>query len=225
MTYSARAALTALALTLLLAGCQNNPQGYRTEGDYYYTCELYGQAADCYGKYLEIKPGEPYVRGQYGRSLLKSGHPKEASQQLAICILEDPNDDALDDYCEALAQSGQYDELHRTLRTYAGDRGSARDYLRYGKYALQMGDADAAKTAFITSARLDGGRTPDAHLALYEYYMSVNQPAPDKAMAVRHLRMAYAIAPKNPKVQSAVAKSGEVPGPTFGMRPSVEGEQ
>ena len=225
MTYTARAALTALAFTTLLAGCQNNPKGYAEDGDKYYAYYHYDEAAASYAKSLEIMPGQPQVRAQYGRSLLKSGHPKEAAQQLAISILEDPNDDALDDYCEALAQSGQFDELHRVLRTYAGDRGNARDYLRYGKYALQMGDADAAKTALITSARLDGGKTPDAHIALYDYYMAVNNPAPDKAMAVRHLRMAYAIAPKNPQVMSRVAKSGEVPGPTFGLRPSVEGEQ
>lgn len=225
MTYPARAALTVLALTLLLAGCQNNPKGYAEDGDKFYAYYNYDQAADSYAKSLEIMPGQPVVRAQYGRSLLKSGHPKEAAQQLAISILEDPNDDALDDYCEALAQSGQFDELHRVLRTYANDRGSSRDYLRYGRYALQMGDADAAKTAFLTAARLDGGKTPGPHIALYDYYMSVNQPAPDKAMAVRHLRMAYYIAPKNPDVMSRIAKSGEVAGPTFGMRPSVEGEQ
>lgn len=225
MTHSARASIVLLIAAVGLAGCKNNPQGYREAGDRDYLYGHYDTAADAYGKYLEIRPGEPDVRAQYGRALLRAGKPKEAAQQLSISNLEAPDDDVLDDLCAALAASGQFDELHRTLRAYANDRGSARDYLRYGKYAVQMGDPDAAKTSLLTAAKLDGGKSPAPYVALYDYCMAVNQPSPDKAQAIRYLRMAYFIAPKNPDVQSRVAQSGQVVGPTFGLPPSVAGDQ
>jgi tetratricopeptide (TPR) repeat protein len=225
MNRSIALSMASISLVLALAsgGCQENPQRFREFGDTALKNERWAEASENYARYLEIRPGEPEVRTNLGRALLRQGKTTEAVQQLAIVNNEAPTDQALEDYCEALLADKNYDELHRTLRTNAGERGSSKDYLRYGKYALRMGDADAAKQALVTANRLEQGLALAPHLALYDFYMGTG-PRADAAKAMKHLRMAYGLNPQDKEVVKRLVASRAILGPTFALPPSGEVE-
>lgn len=208
-----------VALPLFMGGCTENPYPYRAEGDAAMQTHRYGDAAAAYGRYLEISPGSPEVRALNGRALLAAGRPHEAVEQLRIATQQQPDNEAwLDDLCAALLAAQKQDELFALLRTNASQRGRVGDYIRMGVYSQKMGDGDTARTALLTAARIDNGRTAAPHVALYDFYSSIG----DQANAMRRLRMAYYVDARSTEVASRIAQSGAITGPTFGLRPTEE---
>jgi tetratricopeptide (TPR) repeat protein len=78
-----------------------------------------------------------------------------------------------------------------------------------------MGDADSAQTAFETAIVLDEGKTVEPYLQSAEFAENLG----DMDQALRRLRQAYGINPKDPRVSQRLRELGEVPGPTIALPP------
>ena len=205
MTSRRAAALLLCASTLTLAaltlpGCREREaplDDLRYLGNTRMGTGQYDQAAVHFQDFIDRRPGDPYIRGSLGRAYLKSGKPDQAAEHLRIAYSQRPHDiEILNDLCESLVQSKQYDEAFSLLRTNAADRGDVADHIRLGKYALRMGDTDTARVALLTAARIDKGRTVAPQLALCDFHAAIN----DKPAAMRRLRGAYWLAPRDTEV-------------------------
>jgi predicted Zn-dependent protease len=190
----------------------------RESGERAYAFEQYDQALADFQEYVDRFPGDPVGHYNLGRAYLKvtPARPVAAREQLLIAYSQRPtNDEYCEALCEAYAAAKQNEELYKLLRSRALDRQQVADYMRLARYARQLGDADEAKQALLTAARIDGGQSADLQLALADFYASVN----DKAEAVRRLRMAFFLDPTNTTIQSRMQTMGVVAGPTFALRP------
>lgn len=204
-----------------LSGCGGPGQQYSLGqtaalGDTAYQGGQYEEALEWYNDYLERKPGDPEVRAQRGRTLLKLGRGFEAASDLRIVYSQRPDRGAyLDSLCEALLAANERDELFRLLRTNAQDRGRVEDHVRLGRFALAMGDGDTARMALRTGARLDGGQTVEPQLALAQFHHQTG----DKDAATRRLRMAYYINQESADVKTMARQFGLTPYPGWGLVP------
>ncbi len=205
------------------AGCAGpkNAADLRRRGDHFLQAGQYSEAAAEYTAYLQLKPGEDDIRGNYGRALLKSGRTAEAAEQLQIAYTQNPEDETtLDALTEALLASNQPDALFRLLKSNASDRGRVSDFLRLGRASLKVGDTDTAQLAFTQAAKVDKGQTVEAQLGMVDYHLAVRDPA----SATRRLRMAYFISSLDPEVQERIRLLKPVLGPTFATVPEERGE-
>ncbi|MFT3685413.1 MAG: tetratricopeptide repeat protein [Phycisphaerales bacterium] len=210
---------TALVLTAaaLLAGCTPPASSYREQGEVRLEAGQYTQSIENYEKYLELRPGDNEARFNLAKAYMAVNEPAKAATNLRIVHTQVPNHP---EYTELLAESllasGRRDELYRLLKSEAMDQQTMSDWLRLGQFALRQGDKDTALVALLASAKVDGGRSYEPHVALYDYYRSMGQ----KPEAIRRIRMAAWVAPRSAEVQKRIKESGEVNGPTFPLRPA-----
>ncbi len=199
-------------------GCASKrPLGsVEADGDKAYAAGQYDKAVADYLEYVERRPGSGEVRHKLARTLLDVKQPTKAVEHAWVAFDAKPSDD---DYVETLARSlyeaSRTEELNKFLRDQVEDRGRVQDYLRLGRYAALTGDADGAELAFLTAARLDGGRTMAPQVALAKFYQSIG----DKLSAFERLRMALYFDPQNAQVYQEIRRLGEVPGPTLILPP------
>lgn len=211
----------AVGMAVAVGGCGRNPDPYRQQGLGAMEAHEYSKAVDAYATAVEIKPGDAPTRNALGRALLAANRPADAVEHLKIASEQEPeNEKYLADYCNGLLQAGRAEEMFRLLRGNTESRGLWIDYLRLGRFAMQAGDPDTAKTAMLTAARLDRGRSLEPQLALCDLYTKVG----DKVNAVRRVRMAYYLDPREGDVLNRAKALGETPGPTFGLQPVEQNE-
>jgi predicted Zn-dependent protease len=210
-------AVASLAAAFFALGCgAPGLEDLRYRGDTRMSTGQYDQAAEAYQQYIDRNPGNPYIRAAAGKAYLKAGQPNQAAYHLRVAISQRPQEEeTLNDLCEALLQSGQRDELFRTLRANAADRGNTNDFIRLGRYALALGDIDTARTALLTAAKIDKGRTVGPQVALVDFYTALQDPA----NAERRLRMAAFVDRQSTEVLRRVRDLGVIDGPTFPMPP------
>lgn len=209
-----------LAAPLMLTACtkQRSLLAVRESGERALEEGRYNDAVADFEEYVERLPGDAMGRYNLGRSYLLANPPRpiQARENLYLAYAQRLNDD---DVFEALAQAllacGQNEELFRMLRQRALDRQRVEDYMRLGRYALELGDPDQARQAYLTAARIDEGRTAAVQLALADLYAAVG----DEERTLRRLRMAYYLDPENREIADRIRSHGEVPGPTFGLKP------
>lgn len=211
-------AIFVLAAATLLTGCGGKSDlSMREAGDRAYTEGDYAKAVEQYTEYYNLKPQDARANYNLGRALLKNGQPAQGREKLYVAYSIRPqSDEYLTGYADALVATENKEELYRVLRERIVGRGATSDYLRLADYARQIGDADQAEQALITASRLEGGASKDIHLLLSDFY------AAEKAetKAVDRLRMAYWLDPVDQKITDKARALGEVPGPTFGLRPA-----
>lgn len=217
-----RTTLSAVTVSglLLLAGCNAPNQGslgdLATRGNTAFQGGQWEDALGWYNKYIERNPGDPDLRAQRGRTLLKLGRAYEAAADLRIASSQRTDRaEYLDSLCEALLASNERDELFRTLRTNAQDRGSVADHLRLGRFALAMGDGDTAKSALQIAVRIDRGQTVEPQLAFADFHRQIG----DTAAAERRVRMAYYISTESPAMKTMARQLGLTPYPGWGIVP------
>ncbi len=212
--------LTALMAGALLGGC-SGPRSLlavRESGERAMEEGRYNDAVVEFEEYVQRLPGDPIGRYNLGRAYLAANPPRpvQARENLYLAHSQRLGDDEI---FEALAQSllanDQHEELFRLLRQRASDRQRVSDYLRLGRYAQELGDPDQARQAYLTAARIDGGRTAEVQLALANLYDSLG----DRERALLRLRMAYYLAPDNPQIAARIREYGEIPGPSFALPP------
>lgn len=207
--------LTAAAL-LTACGGQRSLIAVKESGDRAYDRANYDAALVDYQEFVERLPGDPTGRFRLGRTYLKLGRPLQAREQLFIAHSQNVDDDEV---AEALAESlyaaGQHEDLYKLLRNRALDRGEIEDYLRLAHFAQRTGDADEARQALLTAARLDKGKSPAVQMELVNFFESIG----DRDSALERLRMAYYLAPSDGKIKDRIRAYGDVPGPSFAVRP------
>lgn len=221
---STRSSRTVLGIGCLVAvaclsACsqQRSLLAVRESGDRNYTRGDYQAALTDYKEFTERLPGDPTGRYNLGRAYLAAGQPVHARENLFIAHSQRPDsDEYFDALCESLLAAGQHEELYRIARQRALDRQGVGDYLRVARYTQRIGDADQTEQALITAARLDGGSSASVQMALVDFYESIG----DRERAMERLRMAYYLDAADPAVSRRIRGYGEIPGPTFGMRPA-----
>jgi Flp pilus assembly protein TadD len=202
-----------------LTGCKGNRSdlAIRESGDRAYTEGDYAKAVTDYTEYYNLKPQDALANYNLGRALVRNGQPDLGREKLYLAYSIRPaNDDYLVAYADSLVATNRKAELYGVLREKIVGRGTTGDYLRLADYARKVGDADQAEQALITASRLEAGASKDIHMRLSDFY------AAEKAetKAVERLRMAYYLDPADPKIIDRARALGEVPGPTFGLRPA-----
>ncbi len=176
----------------------------------------YEAAKKDFEEYIRRKPEAVDVRYEHAKALMAAGEHREAIRELNTCLDVFPlNDEYLDSLAEAMYQAGERDALTALLARNASERGRVSDFVRQGVFASRIGNADEAQQALKTAAKLDAGKHVGPQRALADFYGSLN----DRTKQVRHLRMAYYIQPANPDTLKEIRRIGEIPGPSFAMRP------
>ena len=216
------AAAILIGVTLALGGCaQERPlTRVREVGDIKFGAGNYSGALTDYVEYERRKPDDVDVRLRLAETYLRSGDAKAAREQMHIVRDVKPaKEDSIEGLADALAAAGEQEELMLFLQKMTRERGGVSDYMRLGTYAQQVGNVDEAQEAYLQAARLDGGKSSRIQLALADFYESLG----DKSNALKRLRMAMYLDPKNEEIPARVRALGEIPGPSLAMPPEEMG--
>lgn len=202
-----------------LPGCaQRSLLAVQQSGERAYQQGDFERAQSDFQEYVDRRPGDPIGHYNLGRAYLKTSppHPGMAREQLMVAYAQlDQKDEVLESLCEAYIAAHQNEELFKFLRGRAMDRQQVSDYVRLAKYAQKLGDVDEARTALLTAAKIDGGQSCELQLTIADFFTSVG----DREKARQRLQMAYYLDPNNTRVQERIRANGEVPGPTFALKP------
>lgn len=189
----------------------------RERGDWAARWDKIAEAREQYAEVVERDPADWEYRLKLAKVLLELDEPARAREHLAIVHETRPdNEEVVDLLARAMHESGAEDELISFLQSRAEDRLRTQDYLRLAEYARKVGDVDAAESALLTAARLDGGESIEPQMALADFYEAIG----DEQRALRRLRMALHIEPDNQQVRERIRSYGEVPGPSFAIAPT-----
>jgi len=223
MRLYARGLVSALSLAVCLAGCENGQRSLpaiRQSAEHAMYIKDYEKAVSEYGEIIQRRPEMYRDRLGQAQAYLAMGKPAEAREQLEIAYTIRPNDaDVIDLLARAMLESGDLTSLAGELRANAEAKNRVWDWLLFGRYMFFAGDHDEAEKALLTAARLDRGQSVHPQLSLAELY----QRAGDDAKALDRYRMALYLAPDDEKINNAIRAMGEVPGPTFALRPAEQG--
>jgi tetratricopeptide (TPR) repeat protein len=205
------------AATLLAGGCKTRSLvAVRESGDQHYFYGEYPAALEDYKEYVDRSPGNAHVYHMMGNTLVKLGDTGLGAEQLKIAhTLKLEDDEIFVSLCEGLYADKKFDDLNRTLRERTVDRGRMQDWALLASFADRLGDQDEAQRAWLTAARVDGGKSAIPQLGLARLYMKVG----DKGRARQRIAMAYYCDPMNAEVVALTRELGEIPGPTFGVIP------
>lgn len=213
---SRKLAFCLLAATTLLFSCSSRRpvQVVTQAGDRAYLFQNYATAAVEYQEVVDRYPGEWYALYRLGLCQLEMGQLIEANRSLHAAWTMDPeNDDVADARAEALFKLGRNNELYTFLRDRAEMLPSARAYLRIARYAIELQDPDSARTALVTAIVVDQGQTVEPYLEAAAFAESLGR----MDEAVRRVRQAYGVNPRDQRVLAKAKAYGETPGPTFAL--------
>jgi tetratricopeptide (TPR) repeat protein len=210
--------IAAVALAGLAGGCgqQRSLDYVEKSGDKAFAAGDYAVAQKEYKEYVDRRPGKARVQHSLGMSYLQMGQAEAAVQCLSVAHdLEPANPEYTEDLARAYFKAGDRGKLYEYLHRLTQQPGTAADYVRLGEYAARLGDADEAQNALLTGAKIDGGRTVGPQIALADFYAGIG----DKENALKRLRMALFIEPKNEVVAARIRELGEIPGPSYAITP------
>lgn len=201
-----------------LAGCQTQRpvDQLRDRGDFYFERGDYRAAIDEYQEIADRYPGDWRAQHQLGRAALQLELFSRAQRALEVAhTLRPANHDIADDLAEALLQVGSHEQLFAFLRERAESSQSPRAWRQLGRYAMELGDPDSARTAFERAIIHDDGRSVEPYLDAARFAEEIG----DLEVAVRRLRQAYGIDPRHREVRERLINLGEIPGPTLALPP------
>jgi cytochrome c-type biogenesis protein CcmH/NrfG len=210
--------LSLLILGAAIAGCQTSRpiEKVMEDGLEAYDETDFATAETDFQEYVDRRPGDARGHYQLGRTLLALDRPMPASEHLWVAYDLEPEDlDYLETLAQSLFESERIDDLYRLLTSLTADPATTEDYLRLGRYAARLGDADQAEPALVTAVRIDNGQSPTPLIALAEFYRSVG----DEENETRALIKAYKIDDQNEEVASRLRELGQTPGPTLTVAP------
>lgn len=203
---------------LLMTGCASTRslEFVEKSGDKAFESGNYALAQKEYKEYVDRRPGKARVQHSLGMTYVALNQPQAAVQCLSVAHdLEPANVAYTDDLAEAMYLTGDRGRLYEYLRRLTQQPGTVEDYTRLGRYAAKLGDVDEAQNALLTAARLDGGKTVGPQMALADFYRGIG----DRENALKRLRMALYIDPKNTEVAARIRELGEIPGPSYSLVP------
>ncbi len=209
----------AVVILVLLAGCGQRPiETIRTTGQRYYDNDEYAAAAREYEEIIGRYPGDWQAQYKLGLCKLALDEPVEARRALEIAYTNNPrNADVLDALAEAMFRQGEPARLYELLRQRAESEQTVRSWLRLARYASELGDPDSAQAAYETAIMLDEGRSTEPYIQAAAFAEAIG----DMDEALRRLRQAYGINPRDPRVTQRLRDLGEVPGPTIALPPGA----
>jgi predicted Zn-dependent protease len=214
-------ALAGLASMMMVVGmtggcAQRGLVAVRDSGDQHFKYGEYEAALADYKEYVDRRPGNAHVHEMMGNTYVKLGDTALGCEQLKLAhTLKLEDDEIFASLCEGLYADKKYDDLNRLLRERTIDRGRMQDWALLAKYSERLGDRDEAQRAWLTAAKVDGGKSVVPQLGLARLYKSVG----DMGRARTRTAMAYYCDPTNGEVQALAKELGEVPGPMFGVPP------
>lgn len=153
-----------------------------------------------------------------GRILLE-GDPLGAQLHLERALTLQPAGPQAPAMTEALAEAlyrqGKHEQALALLEQAIDEQRIAEAYLRLGRYAATIGDADGAVLAFRQAAAVAEADDVEPYMVMWRYYESIG----DAGNALKSLRMAYGLRPDDPTLALALRRYGIVPGPTAALPP------
>lgn len=203
---------------ILTLGCQSQRpiENVLSDGIEAYDEGDYTTARNDFREYTQRRPADARGHFHIGQTLLALDQPKPAAEHLWLAYdLEPAEPGYLDTLCQALYEADRTDDLYRLLTDLTTDPGHAEDYLRLGRYAARLGDADQAEPALITAVKIDKGQSPEPLVALAEFYQSVGDSENERKALIR----AYHISSDDQRVNERLRALGETPGPTLATEP------
>ncbi|MFM9996413.1 MAG: tetratricopeptide repeat protein [Phycisphaerales bacterium] len=213
-----RGVVLAAAAVLLLGGCAGKRPLHLVEesGDKAFKQRQFDRALADYLEYVDRRPGDGAVRHKLAVSLLETGQATKAVEHAWLAYDDKPtNDEYVETLARSMHESGKHEELGKFLRDEIERRGRIDDYLRLARYSSLMGDGDGAELAYLTAARLDGGRTLNLQLQIAKFYLSIG----DKLSAYERFRMALFLDPDNDIAYREIRELGYIPGPSLAIPP------
>lgn len=216
-----------LAAMFSVSACQTQrPLEYvRESGNKHFSQQRYSSALADFQEYVERAPGDARANYDMGRTLLELGRIPESIPYFWVAYdVDSLRKEYVDGLAEALCRAaetapvdlGERAELYRFLNSRVRQFPTTEEFLRLGKYAERLGDADEALTAYLTAARIDQGQSLAPQLALAEFYLARG----DREEGMRRLRMALHLDLQNPEIAARIRSLGEIPGPTFALTPA-----
>lgn len=209
-------AVLTLASLAILIGCERPIETIRASGDFQFEHGDYAAAAPEYAEITARYPGDWQAHYRLGQSLLEIGKPAEARHALEIAHSRRPHDSHVADaLAEAMYQQGDETRLFAFLRERAESTQNVEAYLRLARYAVDLSDPDSAKVALEAAIEFDDGRTVEPYLEAAAFALRLG----DVDLALRRLRQAYSVSPRDNRVRQRIRDLGEVPGPTLALPP------
>lgn len=198
-------------------GCGQRPvQTVLANADFQFDHGNYQKAATEYKEVTVRQPGYWRAHYQLGICLLELGKPTDARRQLEQALTSQPRDpDVIEQLAEAMLAEGDETGLFMFLSEQARVNPSTDAYLRLARFSLLLNDPDSAQTAVLRAIDIDAGATVAPYLQAAELAERIG----DVETAVRRLRQAYGIDPRDERVQQRLRALGEVPGPTIILPP------
>lgn len=218
----------AMGIVLVFVGGCGAPrhlEAVRASGNRNMERQQYDAALVDFQEYVQRAPADARGNFDLGTALVKVGRVRESLPHFWVAYDLNPMQP---EFVEGLAEAlflaaeqatvdvGERADLYRFLNDRTRQFPTVDEFLRLGRYARRLGDADEALTALLTAARIDAGRTVAPQLALADFY----EAAGDTDAAILRLRMALFLDPRNPEIASRLRALGEIPGPTLALPPT-----
>lgn len=211
-----------LGVVLAAGGCESGPStnALGIYGDNALEAGNYAEAATYYEQFVDRRPLDPEGRYKLATAYLGDNRPSLAREQFLLGLeLRGQDERFIEGTADALVEMGQQESLFKLLRGRAQKTQDVADYIRLGRFAARVGDADEAEQALLFAAKLDEGMNIEPQLELAEFYQLVG----DDARQLERLRMALFIEPENKDVMDRIRGLGEVPGPSYAIPPAERG--
>jgi tetratricopeptide (TPR) repeat protein len=203
-------ALAVLA-TLHLGGCATPPrptETIRASGDHYYKIGDFEAARDEYAEIVSRYPGDWEGHYKLGMCCLQTQEFSTARRSLEIANAAKPaNQEIANALAESMYRQGDESRLFAFLRQRAATTQTVEAHRQLGRYAMELNDPDSARVAFQTAIEIDEGQSADPYLdaaALSERLGQLDD-------AIRRLRQAYGINPRDRRVTEKLRALGEDP--------------
>ncbi len=212
--------VVSVVVIVLFTGCNGTPTTLqlRNDGVRANNQQDYPTAISYFEQVLERKPEDPEANLQIGVAYLETGNYFRARTHLTIAYEQTWSragkaDEVLGYLAATLAALDDRDALFSLLSERAHGTNDTQDYLRWGDYAVMLGDPDNAELAFLTAARVDNAHSVEPYMRLALLYKTLG----NKDEEVMRLRQAYSIDPYNEQVLTELGRHFTVLGPTLGL--------
>ncbi len=202
----------ALSTTLLfLVACQG-PRSTEDSiklGDHYLEFGEWQKAADTFAPVIERSPGTWKAEYGFGVANANLGDLKVARRCLETANDRSPNNiEVISALAGVMSKQGDTKQMYQLLLGAGASMGSAQPYLVLAQYAQSLNDSDSAVTALRSAIEVDNGVITPRSAMPYVEMAALQHKLGNQLEAIRRLRQAYGIAPKDPRILQALAQAG-----------------